>query len=183
MKAMNRKAPSSSMRRLSMTMLQGAGHRVVTARMQGMAAADAAGGEPAAFPGAVFFDGFDGVERAAGLEAAARTQQWAHEIPIQADGDYQEALHRLITSCQCQSRLARSSALSRRPAAARACTTMSTAGNPPRWRRKLSRTVRLMRLRCVAAATAFFATASPSRAVAVALPQASTTKHASLLRV
>lgn len=48
---------------------------------------------------------------------------------------------------------------------------------------ELSRTVRLMRVRSTDRATAFLATARPSRGVCAALAQANTTKQVSLLRV
>src|SRR5580698_11398843 len=103
-----------------------------------MAAADALHGQPAALHAAVFLYGFHGVHGAGGFVTATHAQQRADEVPVEADGEYQEALHRLITSCQCQSRLARSSALSLLPAAARAWTTISTAGSVARFWRKLS---------------------------------------------
>src|SRR5579863_2242678 len=98
---------SRKMRRLSTAMLREMRHRIMAARMERMATRQAPRGVPAAHQGAVVLDGFDGVTGTGGLETAAPAEQRAQGIAICADDQDQEALHRLITSCQCRSRLAR----------------------------------------------------------------------------
>src|SRR5690348_17313545 len=119
-------AASRKMRRLSMAVLREMRHRVVTAGVERMAAAEAPRRQPTAFQGTMAADRLDGVAGAGRLEAAARAQERAQGVTVELDEQNQELLHRLITSCQCQSRLVRKPALSRCRAALRACTTRST---------------------------------------------------------
>src|ERR1700761_7802085 len=143
-------AATRNMRRLSMTMLRERRHRIVAAGGERMAAAEAPGREPGTLQRAVALQGLDGVARTGRFEAATHPEQGAQGVAVHLYEEDQDRSHRLISSCQCRSRLARSSALSRWRATCRACTTMSKAGSSCRFWRKLSRTARLMRVRLAA---------------------------------
>src|SRR5579859_7265766 len=110
-------AATRNMRRLSMAMLGKVRvrwrHRVVAAVVEGVAAAQPPGSEAAALDDAMFAQGADGIHGTGGFEAATLTQQRAHGVAVYLDEEDQDRSHRLISSCQCRSRLARSSALSR----------------------------------------------------------------------
>src|ERR1700722_18165997 len=151
-KATMPKAARINMRRLSMTVLGVVRRRdrIVAAVVEGVAAAQAPGGEAGAFDGAMLAQCADGIHGTRGFEAAALAQHRAHGVVVHLDEKDQDSLHRLISSCQCQSRLRRSSGSSRCRAPLRAWTTMSAAGSSERFRRKLSRTARFTRLRLTA---------------------------------
>ena len=80
-------------------------HRIVAARVEGMAAADAPGGQPAAFHRTEPGDGFHRVFRAGRDETAARTQQRADEALVypQDSNEYLADHVRMITvlGCRC----------------------------------------------------------------------------------
>src|SRR5690606_26411934 len=71
--------------------VRGRWHRVITARMPGVAAAQAPHGQPAATQRAVAFNGFDGVVRAAGMEAAAWPEQGADQVLVEPHQAQQQA--------------------------------------------------------------------------------------------
>src|SRR5262245_487558 len=104
-------------------------HRVVAARMPGVAAQKTAQRQIHATHGTVLVDRFLGVARAARIEAAVRAEQRAHEVAIPAQRCFQDDAHCLITARQCFSRLRTIAALSASRAPLRALTTMSSAGS------------------------------------------------------
>lgn len=62
------------------------GNRVVAARSPRVAAGDAFGGQPAAFYGAMLFQGFQGIGRAGGLIATIEPNPRRKDQPIGPDG-------------------------------------------------------------------------------------------------
>lgn len=56
-------------------------------------AQDASYGEVESLDGSVLLDGFDGVLRAGGCEAAAGRSQWRDESLVEADGKDEEMRH------------------------------------------------------------------------------------------
>lgn len=85
--------------------------------------------EPGAAQCAVQLDGLERVLRAGGVEAAARTEQRAHEQLISADQDAEDEAHVADIFCQSFSSERRSCALSLRSFEPRRPITMSSAGS------------------------------------------------------
>jgi len=142
------------------------GHRVVAAFVKGMAPQNPAAPQPETPPRPEAFDGGVRVARAAGIEAAARTQQGTDGELVSADGPHQylaQRYHRCVIVFQCASRLARSSLGLADRAASRAETVTSTFGNECWFKRKDSRARRLMRLRATAVPKARVAMLNPNR--------------------
>lgn len=126
--------------------------------------------------------GLKGISGTGRLETAMPTEQRTHKIAVATNKKDQEAAHRFVNSCQCHSKLTRSSGLLAFEAAALACTTISIAGSLERRVWKLARTWRLMRLRSTAPTAAVRATLIPNLATDP-LGRANTRKHASLLHL
>ena len=145
-----------------------------------MAAQQSQQRQPAAAQCAESLDRLKGVSGARRLKTAVTSEQRAQEIPVATDKKDQDAAHCFVNSCQCHSRLERSSRLLAPEAAALACTTMSAAGSSTHRIWKLARIWRLMRLRATAPVTAVRATLIPRRADC-RLGRAYTRKQASLL--
>src|SRR5919109_4575100 len=85
------------------------GHRIMAARIQRMAAADSAQGEPAAARGAMRLHRLQRVLRTTRMKAAARPQQRAEHALVGAyQEDYwqnQKRAHQRGSLCQCWARL------------------------------------------------------------------------------
>src|SRR5579859_452199 len=103
-------AATRNMRRLSMAMLGEMcvrrWHRIIATMVEGVATAQPPGSEGATFDDAMLAQRADGVHGTGRFEAAARAQHRTHSVTVDLYEKDQDSLHRLISSCQCQSRLA-----------------------------------------------------------------------------
>ncbi len=142
------------------------GNRVQAAVRPWVAAADAAYGHPQALEGAMGFDGFDGIGRTAGGEAALPADPGAQEETVEPDRCNQEFLEHGTARWKCASASARTCRLSSlsETAGALLCrrTTKSRGGSCWRRCRNASRTTRLMALRVTARAAWRLGTTRPS---------------------
>ena len=157
-------------------------HRIVAARIPGMAPSDAPDGEPGAAPRAVLAQRVLCVAGTGWMEAAVRPEQRAHEPPVQLDQADQERAHRWRTLSQSASTLARNAVVLACPAPGLAFTTRSTDGSSCWVTRNVSRTTRLTRLRRTALPAARTPTASPSLACPSAFGRAITVNSPSETR-
>src|SRR5688572_28106531 len=103
-------------------------NRVESAVVEGVAATDAPGGQPAAAQRAMRLDGFQCVLRTRRVEAAAGAEHRAQGELVRADQKFQDVAHVLATRCQRVARLARNVVDGASAAGNFAATTMSTAG-------------------------------------------------------
>ena len=175
----------------------GSGNGVNPARVERVAAAQAAGAEPGAAQRPVFFNGLMGEAGTGRVKTAIHSQQRTDKALVTTDcradcpGDCPGAspgdslgnywAHRRIL-CQCDRRDWFIILLSPGFTCCCAMTTMSSPVNMSEWVRKLSRIVRLTLFLDTAALTAFLDIASPSRANALLFLRASTTNCESLER-
>src|SRR5882724_10198356 len=98
-------------------------HRIESAGMPWMAAANTFDCHPAAAEEAKALESFDRIARAGWIKSASRTEQRTDRPLIDPDQDCQDEAHRTLTFCHKASRLALNSAAPASRAAARALTT------------------------------------------------------------
>lgn len=144
-----------------------------------LTARDTINHQPAATHGAMSFDGLNGISRTTWMKPAVPAEVGAQQQTIGLDNKYQEASHFLASFCQCRSRLRRNVSLSAEFASRFAIATISTGGSSAQFRRKESRTCRLIRLRPTAVAETLRETARPSRGWFISFRTASRVKKRS----
>src|SRR3569833_3285486 len=128
----------------------GVGDGVAATGVPRMTAPETLQREPRALDPAVVSNCGFGITGAAGIEAAVVTEEWADAVTIAPDKDDQDLAH-CSTLFQCWSKIDRNCALNSRAAPCLPITTISRPLKRSQLCQKLSRTIRLRRLRSTAA--------------------------------
>jgi len=159
----------------------GVGDGVAATGVPRMTAPETLQREPRALDPAVVSNCGFGITGAAGIEAAVVTEEWADAVTIAPDKDDQDLAH-CSTLFQCWSKIDRNCALNSRAAPCLPITTISRPLKRSRLCRKLSRTIRLRRLRSTAARAQRVDITSPSRGSSPVLARANTVNALDALR-